>query len=72
MVIKRRNFNNQDLTTDSTNQITESTTFTSLRTRSRQIVLRVESDDDNTEANRKDYKWRLGDTRIDVEQSGRR
>jgi hypothetical protein len=43
-----------------------------LRTRSRQIVLRIESDDDNTEADRKDYKWRLGSTRIDVEQSGRR
>ena len=72
VVIKRRDFNNQTLATDSTNQITESTTFTSLRTRSRQIVLRIESDDDNTEADRKDYKWRLGSTRIDVEQSGRR
>ena len=72
VVIKRRDFNNQSLATDSTNQITESTTFTSLRTRSRQIVLRIESDDDNTEADRKDYKWRLGSTRIDVEQSGRR
>ena len=72
VVIKRRDFNNQTLATDSTNQIPESTTFTSLRTRSRQIVLRIESDDDNTEADRKDYKWRLGSTRIDVEQSGRR
>ena len=72
VVIKRRDFNNQTLATDSTNQITESTTFTSLRTRSRQIVLRIESDDDNTEEDRKDYKWRLGSTRIDVEQSGRR
>ena len=72
VVIKRRDFNNQTLATDSTNQITESTTFTSLRTRSRQIVLRIESDEDNTEADRKDYKWRLGSTRIDVEQSGRR
>ncbi len=72
VVIKRRDFNNQTLATDSTNQITESTTFTSLRTRSRQIVLRIESDDDNAEADRKDYKWRLGSTRIDVEQSGRR
>ena len=72
VVIKRRDFNNETLATDSTNQITESTTFTSLRTRSRQIVLRIESDDDNTEADRKDYKWRLGSTRIDVEQSGRR
>ena len=72
VVIKRRDFNNETLATDSTNQITESTTFTSLRTRSRHIVLRIESDDDNTEEDRKDYKWRLGSTRIDVEQSGRR
>ena len=72
VVIKRRDFNNQTLATDSTNQRTESTTFTSVRTRSRQSVLRIESDDDNTEADRKDYKWRLGSTRIDVEQSGRR
>ena len=72
IVIKRRNFNNQTLTTDSTNQITESTTFTSLRTRTRQVVLRVESDDDANDVNRKDFKWRLGDTRFDIEQSGRR
>ena len=72
IVIKRRNFNNQTLTTDSTNQITENTTFTSLRTRTRQVVLRVESDDDANDVNRKDFKWRLGDTRFDIEQSGRR
>jgi hypothetical protein len=37
------------------------------------MVLRFESDDDNSvEANKKDYKWRLGNTRIDLQTSGRR
>ena len=72
VVVKRRDFVNQSLTTDSTTQIGNSTTFGSLRTRTRQFVLRFESDDDNSEANRKDFKWRLGDTRLDIQQSGRR
>jgi len=72
VVIKRRNFNNETLTTDSTSQVTETTTFTSLRTRARQMVLRFESDDDNTDGNKKDYRWRLGATRLDVTTSGRR
>jgi len=71
IVVKRRNFNGESLTTDSTTQVTNSSTFSSLRTRSRQLVLRFESDDDNT-TNRKDYRWRLGATRLDVQPSGRR
>jgi hypothetical protein len=36
-------------------------------------VLRFESDDDNVvEANQKDFRWRLGSTRLDVQPSGRR
>jgi hypothetical protein len=72
VVVKRRDFNNQTLSTDSTTQITASTTFGSLRSRARQFVLRFESDDDNTDSDRKNYKWRLGSTRVDVQQSGRR
>ena len=72
IVVKRRDFNNQSLTTDSTTQIKNTSTFSSLRTRTRQFVLRFESDDDNTEQDRKDFKWRLGNTRIDIQQSGRR
>ena len=73
MVLKRRNYNSETLSTDSTSQITNATTFTNVRTRTRQVVLRVESDDDNSiEANRKDYKWRLGNTRLDIQPSGRR
>jgi len=72
VVVKRRDFNNQTLTTDSTTQIKNTSTFSNLRTRTRQFVLRFESDDDNTEADRKNYKWRLGNTRVDIQQSGRR
>ena len=72
VVVKRRDFNNQTLSTDSTTQITSSSTFGSLRSRARQFVLRFESDDDNTDSDRKNYKWRLGSTRVDVQPSGRR
>ena len=72
VVVKRRDFNNQTLTTDSTTQIKNSSTFSSLRTRTRQFVLRFESDDDNTESDRKNYKWRLGNTRVEIQPSGRR
>ena len=72
VVVKRRDFNNLTLSTDSTSQITASSTFSSTRTRARQFVLRFESDDDNSEVNRKNYKWRLGNTRVEVQPSGRR
>jgi hypothetical protein len=72
-VIKRRNFPGESLTTDSTTQITPTTTFGGLRTRTRQMVLRFESDDDNSDAaDKKDYKWRVGNTRLDIQVSGRR
>ncbi len=72
LVVKRRDFSNQTLATDSTSQVKGSTNFSSLRTRTRQFVLRFESDDDNDEVDRKNYKWRLGDTRVDIVPSGRR
>jgi hypothetical protein len=72
-VIKRRNYPGETLTTDSTTQITPTTTFGGLRTRARQMALRFESDDDNADAaNKKDYKWRVGNTRLDIQVSGRR
>ena len=72
-VIKRRNYPGESLITDSTTQITPTTTFGGLRTRTRQMVIRFESDDDNTlDVNKKDYKWRIGNTRLDIQASGRR
>jgi len=72
VVVKRRDFNNQTLATDSTTQITPNSTFGSLRSRARQFVLRFESDDDNAVNDRKNYKWRLGSTRVEIQPSGRR
>ena len=72
IVLKRRNFPNQSLTVDSTTQVTQSSTFSNLRSRARQMVFRFESDDDNTAGDQLGYKWRLGSTRIDIQPSGRR
>ena len=72
IVLKRRDYPGQSLTTDSTTQVTTSSTFSNVRSRARQVVFRFESDDDNTADNQLDYKWRLGATRIDLQPSGRR
>lgn len=72
IVLKRREFPGQSLVTDSTSQITQTTTFKSVRTRGRQIVLRFESDDDASAVDQKGYKWRVGATRLDLQPSGRR
>tara|TARA_R100000458_G_C8275471_1_gene250523 strand:- start:363 stop:2255 length:1893 start_codon:yes stop_codon:yes gene_type:complete len=72
VLVKRRDFANQSLSTDSTTQIKSDTTFGSLRSRTRQFVLRFESDDDASETDRKNYKWRLGNTRVEIQPSGRR
>ena len=72
IVLKRRNFPNETLTTDSTTQVTESSTLSNVRSRARQVVLRFESDDDASPSDQLGYKWRLGSTRIDLQPSGRR
>jgi len=72
IVVKRRNYPGDSLTTDSTTKITQSSTFSNIRTRGRQVVFRFESDDDNGSLNAKGYKWRLGSTRVDLQPSGRR
>ena len=72
IVLKRRDFPGQSLTTDSTTQVTPTSTFSNVRSRARQVVFRFESDDDNTADNQLGYKWRLGSTRIDIQPSGRR
>ena len=71
-VLKKRDFPGDSLTTESTSQIEQTTQFKNLRSRARQIVLRFESDDDLEITNATGYKWRLGSTRVDVQQSGRR
>ena len=71
MVTKVRNFPNEDLSTANTSAITSTTTQKHIRARGRQFVFRVESDDDNAPANT-GTGWRLGATRVDVRQDGRR
>lgn len=72
IVLKRRDYPGDLLITDSTNQITQTTKFKNVRTRSRQIVLRFESDDDAQAIDQKGYKWRIGSTRLELQPSGRR
>ena len=72
IVLKNRDFMGESLTTDSTSQIKSNTNKADVRARGRQFVLRFESDDDNSADDRKDYKWRLGNTRLDIQPSGRR
>tara|TARA_R110000744_G_scaffold211987_1_gene331079 strand:- start:273 stop:2171 length:1899 start_codon:yes stop_codon:yes gene_type:complete len=72
IVLKQRDFNGSTLSTNSTNQVTATTTQSFVRARGRQFVLRFESDDDNNVGDRKNYKWRLGATRMDITNSGRR
>ena len=73
VVLKKRNSPGDSLTADSTSQIENTTSKNDVRTRGRQFALRFESDDDlSPTARQKDFKWRLGATRLDVNPSGRR
>ena len=71
VVLKTRNFPGDTLTTNSTNAVGSTTQQAHVRARARQVVLRLESDDDDTEANN-DTGWRLGATRLDTRSDGRR
>tara|TARA_R100001510_G_C7652470_1_gene210314 strand:+ start:735 stop:2588 length:1854 start_codon:yes stop_codon:yes gene_type:complete len=71
IVLKTRDFPGSDLSVASTSEIASSTTKADIRARARQVVLRLESDDDNV-SNNSDVGWRLGATRLDVRSDGRR
>ena len=71
LVTKTRNFPGDSSTTRSTTSVGTSTQKANIRARGRQIVLRVESDDDNVSGNT-GTGWRLGATRLDVRPDGRR
>jgi hypothetical protein len=71
VVLKTRNFPGDTLTTNSTSAVSSTTQQAHVRGRARQVVLRLESDDDDTNANN-DTGWRLGATRIDTRSDGRR
>ena len=71
VVLKTRNFPGDTLTTNSTSAVSSTTQQAHVRGRARQVVLRLESDDDDSNANN-DTGWRLGATRIDTRSDGRR
>ena len=72
IVLKTRNFPGDSLTTKSTSSISADTQQAYVRSRSRQISLRFESDDDATDDGNLGIGWRLGATRIDIKPDGRR
>jgi hypothetical protein len=72
IVVKTRNFPGDSLTTNSTNEINETTQQAYVRGRARQMVLRFESNDDATNNGNLGIGWRLGATRIDIKADGRR
>ncbi len=72
IVLKTRNFPGDSLTTNSTSSISADTQQAYVRSRSRQIALRFESDDDASDDGNLGIGWRLGATRIDIKPDGRR
>jgi hypothetical protein len=72
IVVKTRNFPGDSLTTNSTNEISETTQQAYVRGRARQMVLRFESNDDADNDGNLGIGWRLGATRIDIKPDGRR
>ena len=71
IVLKTRDNSGETLSTNSTSSIGSTTGQVNLRARSRQAVVRVESDDDDTAGN-DNVGWRLGATRLDIKPDGRR
>jgi len=72
IVLKTRNFPGDSLATNSTNVVSANTQQVYVRSRSRQIALRFESDDDATNDGNLSIGWRLGATRIDIKPDGKR
>jgi len=72
LIVKTRNANGSSLTTKSTSEVKSDTNQLHVRARGRQAVLRLESNDDATNDGNLSVGWRLGATRMDVKQDGRR
>jgi len=72
IVLQTRDFPGNSLSIDSTSSIKSNTGQVNVRGRGRQAALRFESDDDATDDGNLGIGWRLGATRIDIRQDGRR
>ena len=60
------------MSASSTNAVQSNTGQVNIRARGRQVALRIESDDDASNNGNLGIGWRLGATRLDVRQDGRR
>jgi hypothetical protein len=72
VVLKKRNFPGETLSTSSTNTCTSTTTQINTRLRARQAALRIESDDDGSSGTRLGVGFRVGAMRLDIRPNGRR
>ena len=72
VVLKKRNYPGESLTTSSTTNCTSSTTRIQTRMRARQAVLRIESDDDGATTVRTGVGFRVGATRMALQPNGKR
>ena len=72
LVLKTRNFPGDSLTINSTNTVNGSTQQNHVRARSRQMVLRAQSDDNAEAGLRTGFRWRLGANRFDIRPDGKR
>ena len=72
VVLKRRNFPGEELTTAVTSTCTSNTTKIDTRVRGRQAVLRIESDDDGNAATTEGVGFRVGAMRLNFRPDGRR
>ena len=72
VVLKKRNYPGESLTTSSTTNCTATTTKIQTRMRARQAVLRVESDDNGNTDVRTGVGFRIGATRMSLQPNGKR
>jgi hypothetical protein len=72
VVLKRRNFPGEALTTVITSTCDSATTKIDTRVRGRQAVLRIESDDDGSSGTAEGVGFRVGAMRLDFKPDGRR
>ena len=72
LVTKVRNFPGESSVTEDTAEITSSTTKKDMRARGRSVILRVESNDDQSGLGNVSIGWRLGSTRYNTQPDGKR
>ena len=72
VVLKRRNFPGESLTTAVTSTCDSATTKIDTRIRGRQAVLRIESDDDGDSSTTQGVGFRVGAMRLSFRPDGRR